>query len=58
MATKIFPWTVIDVPEIPEDDYRWQSIDTEITEIPDLVSLCEWGDFRILAKITTSISSI
>jgi hypothetical protein len=55
MATKIFPWTEI-VPEPEnEDDYLWNSIDTEITELPDCISLCEWGDFRILARVQTTI---
>ena len=50
MADKIFPWTEI-VPDIPEDDYIWDCVDTEITEAPDIISLCETGLFRSLARI-------
>jgi hypothetical protein len=51
MTTKIFPWTeIIETDENP-DDYRWQSIDTEITEGEDVISFCDWGNFRVLARM-------
>jgi hypothetical protein len=57
MATKIFPWTEL-VPEVENpDDYRWDSIDTEITEGDDVVSFCDVGSFRVLARVRHVVSS-
>ena len=58
MGRKIFPWTDIDIEEIEyETDYRWDCIDTEITELPDVLSWCEEGDFRVLGRIVFNTSS-
>jgi hypothetical protein len=54
MADKIFPWTEI-VPEIEaEDDYIWDCVDTEITELPNIVSWCDPGQFISFARIIFS----
>jgi hypothetical protein len=50
MADKLFPWTEI-VPEIEAEDYIWSCIDTEITELPDIISWCYPGQFRSLARV-------
>jgi hypothetical protein len=56
MADKIFPWTEI-VPDIPEG-YIWDCVDTVITEIPNLISLCEAGHFRSFVRISFDISHL
>jgi len=54
MADKIYPWTII---EEPEEDYLWDCIDTEITELPDLISWCLDGRFFSLARIYSEFES-
>lgn len=54
MADKIFPWTELE-PEA--EDYLWDCIDTEITELPDLISWCLDGRFFSLARIYSNIDS-
>ena len=56
MGRKIFPWTEIEEIEY-ETDYRWDCIDTEITELPDVVSWCKEGLFNpMVARIGIDIT--
>lgn len=54
---KIYPWSEFEYVE-PED-YRWDCIDTEITELPDVISWCQTGSFgepAILHRINFGMS--
>ena len=49
-----------DIIENENNDYRWDCIDTEITELPDIISWCKEGVFDpIIVRIGfNSVSDI